>query len=138
MWCAYIVDDGDLAQMKSTATKRLLGANVIAAILLSACTPPVEAWQRSELVGYRYELNHPETLQQFSFDANGDVIANIGQRDGPVAGPILNWELTTNGVLVIKDHDQRIHYSFSKISLNLKKATVLSSGKKQVWLRSKI
>ena len=121
----------------AAAESQPLACFALAASLFAACSPSVQPWERSELVGYSYELKDHKAVEIFIFQNSGDVVCTIGQRDGPVCGPILRWEIATNGVLIIKDDEHRSQFVLSKTSLDNSKATVLSSGKRQTFTRSK-
>ena len=58
-------------------------------------------WTAEELVGTTFTLVDPIRYAQYTFQENGDAIATIGQVDGPMAGPVMRWQITRAGALVI-------------------------------------
>ena len=60
-----------------------------------------EKWQTSELVGYMLELDSKTAVQQFWFAERGDAMATLGDKDGPVCGPVVTWKIDADGILRI-------------------------------------
>jgi hypothetical protein len=130
---------------------RLATITLLCTFLLCGCSDSAQPWNRSDLVGYRYELKDRKRVQVFMFSADGSVMTTVGEKDGPLAGPVFQWHIstngvlligdidfiTTNGVLMIRDREPIPRYKFMKIAVDEKTATVLASGKKQTWLKSK-
>ena len=78
---------------------------LFALVLLAACAPQREqtsTWLQQELQGKRLELVHERVIEEFSFGAEGSVNATFGEKGGPIAGPILDWRLE-NDVLIISE-----------------------------------
>ena len=72
---------------------------------MAACAPQTEqatTWARQELQGKRLVLIDERIIEEFSFGADGYVDATFGEKDGARAGPILNWRLEKE-VLIISE-----------------------------------
>jgi hypothetical protein len=54
-----------------------------------------------ELVGYKLSLVSKTGIAEFSFVDKDTIVANIGTVGGPVAGPLLEWKIDSQGRLVI-------------------------------------
>src|SRR5690606_29245239 len=67
-------------------------------------------WNRSDLEGWRYELVSDERVLIFSFSGNGTVAVQGGLVGGEIAAPMLFWELSPEGVLVIFESNGDIVY----------------------------
>jgi hypothetical protein len=114
----------------------------LCAFLLVGCAHSVKPWNRSDLVGCRWELDDPKQIQDFSFLDDGAILAVLGEKEGFMTMPTLDWKLTPKGVLVIKD-DEGFRSTYRKIASDTNTATVIVSGKghlwakRQTWLKSK-
>jgi hypothetical protein len=121
-----------------------------ASIFLCGCSDSVQPWERSDLVGHCYDLRNRRYGQTFKFREDGDVAASFWRKEERwvtrpsvfwekeqrwATGPSFLWELSTNGALLIKDHEGKTVMTFVKIGSNEKTVTVRNaSGRKQVWL----
>ena len=101
------------------------------------CSDSVQPWNRADLAGCTYELKGLK--QRYCFNADGSIIVAGPDREGNWwTGPIFAWEITTNGVLLLRDfQQQRIQFTFHKIAIDEKTARVLASGKRQTWRKIK-
>jgi hypothetical protein len=83
---------------------------IIVLVFLTACSikaqPTVSGQQANrfypdELIGHRLSLVSKTSVGEFSFVDKDHVIAIIGTVSGPVAGPVLEWQIDQQGRLVI-------------------------------------
>ncbi len=111
----------------------LLSFALILAVL-AGCTPSIQHWKSSELIGFRYDLDDAEYCAQFRFSENGKVTANLGQ-NGFATGTVYEWEIGHNGALLIKDVTGHVAFRFAKVSADRNRVEILSAGKKQVYVR---
>ena len=107
----------------------------------STLNPGSRAWERKEIVDWRYELNSPERVAEFQFTDDGLAFSTIGSRDGALAGPVFHWRIGTTGELTISDApDGNEFATLSLISLQGTDATVWNEQRSQTerYTRTKI
>ena len=95
---SYIVGRGlnrDVGLKKMNIIWLLVVASVSAGCLsLSNKEGSPNRWTAGELVGNTFTLVDTTSYAQYTFHDNGDAIATIGQVDGPLAGPVMRWQIT--------------------------------------------
>jgi hypothetical protein len=64
-----------------------------------------DRFTRNEVAGYTLEEIAEKFANSYSFQKDGYVIATLWNAEGGVAGPILNWEINQQGLLVIDYYD---------------------------------
>ena len=94
--------DVGLKKMKLIALFVVAGISA-GCLSLSNKSGPPNRWTTEELVGNTYTLEDTTDYAQYTFQENGDVIATIGLIDGPLTGPVMRWQITRAGALVISD-----------------------------------
>ncbi len=75
-------------------------------------------WERAELVGYTYKLDDTESYASYSFRENGTVFATFGEKGGPLASPILRWNIDEKGILNIGRDERRPDIRLVKIQVD--------------------
>ena len=89
-------------------------ALIIVLVFLAACSNTAQTtvsgqqanhFSADELIGHRLSLVSKTRVGEFSFMDKGHVVATIGTVGGPVAGPVLDWEIDQQGRLVLDFYD---------------------------------
>jgi hypothetical protein len=64
-------------------------------------------WKRDQVAEHRFELVSGDKVTEYCFCANGVVLATVGLKNGPVAGPVFQWRIE-GGQLQILEGDRVI------------------------------
>ena len=109
----------------------LVGVAVIGSSLAGASPTnesPVKTspWERSEIVDHTFELITTNQVEVFIFKTNGTVTATVGTQDA-LAGPVLAWLVTSNGILIVKDDSMQV--TLQKVSFKTNIVEALRNGK---------
>ncbi|MFA5057836.1 MAG: hypothetical protein WC485_06955 [Opitutaceae bacterium] len=64
-------------------------------------------WKRDEVAEHRFKLASGDKVTEYSFGANGTVLAVVGRKNGPVTGPAWQWRVE-EGRLQILEGDRVI------------------------------
>lgn len=99
---------------------------IIAVMFLTACSnitaqtslseQQKNRFSSEELIGHRLSLVSKTSIGEFSFVDKGHIVATIGTVGGPVAGPVLEWQLDRQGHLIIDFDDFK--QSWTKLSMH--------------------
>jgi hypothetical protein len=72
--------------------------------LLTSCSRDDEGqevtWGSLKVATIELELIDSEKFEHFGFTPDGAVLATIGLRDGPVAGPLFYWRIENNHLVI--------------------------------------
>ena len=100
--------------------------------LVAACAPQTEqstTWSRQELPGKRLVLMDERMIEEFSFNADGSVNATFGEKDGARAGPILDWRIENEVLIISKGPKRESVEELRLVSINGNVLTVrMTSG----------
>lgn len=120
----------DKQQLTGRYMRRKFLALMIVLPLLG-CTRPEEdhstRWELLALPGKSLILIDDKELQFFDFHEGGAVIAEIGRKGGPVAGPILIWKIQGNALLISVTPDSEI---IERLSAPTIKGSILTATRK--------
>gem|GEM_PF-6820140 len=75
---------------------------------------------------HKLDLNHETLLEQFWFKEDGRVVANIGEKNGPICGPVLPYRIENDDCLIIGEGD--IQFSWTGFRIERDKLSVLCGG----------
>ena len=79
-------------------------ARFLFALLLSAGVAFAADFNSVKLSGTQPSLIHDTKIENYRFGKNGVVLAEFGQKNGPITGPALRWAIE-DGVLVVSKDD---------------------------------
>jgi hypothetical protein len=65
-------------------------------------------FSRETVIGITLELADQKTVENYRFTEAGDVIATLGKKDGPLAGPVLQWTVEKGKLRIFDDSRERI------------------------------
>jgi len=65
-----------------------------------AQTPTNPQWTKQNVIGLILSLNDPTHIEVLRFTASGYVTADIGIKNGPIAGPVFKWRIANNKLLI--------------------------------------
>jgi hypothetical protein len=67
----------------------------------NAATPssPISQADMARLFGQQLSLADEHAIRDLLFQKGGYVIADIGTKGGPIAGPVFQWSLSKDGIL---------------------------------------
>jgi hypothetical protein len=89
---------------------------LLAGCLLSSCSLPKQPqWTEADFVGSKIELIDLVTVESMTFMSDGSVPMTVGQRNGPLAGPVYYWAFVS-GRLRITTDDKQLYDEFTLIS----------------------
>jgi len=109
---------------------KLLSSLVLTCFLLSACSDlPQTSWTKADVTGLWIELIDPVTVESMSFHSEGFVPLTLGEKNGPVTGPVLNWEFVDGRIRITTDDNQQ-YDEFTLIERDSKTITVRRSNGK--------
>lgn len=77
-------------------------------------------------------LRDDRIVEHFTFIDGDHVVATIGEKNGPVCGPVLYYRINGTGV-VIADHDGEVWFQWDSLELDRNTLTVQCSGRKKVF-----
>lgn len=80
---------------------------------------------QNELDGLRVSIIHDEIIEDLGF-LGDQVVATLGSKTGPVCGPILDYEVTSeNSILIDKE---QFNIAWEEINVEEDKISVLRNG----------
>ena len=102
---------------------------------------PVVSWNHLQTEDWRYELQHPHRIANYSFGHHGGVLWTEGTKRGAIHEVVAlggHWHIDSSGDLIITDQSHSQTYlTLRLVSLTASDATVLDagSGLTEVYLR---
>lgn len=82
-------------------------------------------WDKNEIIGHRFELISTNSVEIFSFQQNGVVLATIGTTEA-LAAPILSWKMKQGKILIQFDRKDTI--TLEKVRVSEEAVEVIRNG----------
>jgi uncharacterized protein YcfL len=103
---------------------------LLTGFLLSSCTaqqrvtpsPAQPQWTKADITGLSIELIDPKAIESMTFTADGLVPLTVGEKNGPVTGPLFYWEFISGRLRITSDGKQR----YDEFTLVARDATTLT------------
>lgn len=125
--------------MIKTNMKKLMLFLIIMLSLYAQASAETQKWHAKDIVGYKLTLIDKKTIESFTFWADQNLVsASIGTVGGPITAVLWYWKIDKNGILLIKDDDNKIWYRMKKLYEKKGRIGVELSGNKVEYEKKEV